>query len=258
MPGAKWFPEARLNFAENLLRRGDQGDAFVFWDERGFQRRVSYSQPHERRVARGAGAGAARPAPGRPRRRLHPEHARDRHARARRAVAGHRLVVAARPISARAACSTASARSSRRSCSSPTATATPGASSTCSSASPRSPRGCRACARSWWCRTCDPRPDVVGHPEGGAARRMAAQAHARRDRVRAAAVRASGLHPVQLRHHRHAQVHRARRRRRAAAEPEDAQAAVRRAARRPLLLLLHHQLGGVEPALPRACAPRRP
>ena len=44
MPGAKWFPEARLNFAENLLKRGDQGDAFVFWDERGFQRRVSYSQ----------------------------------------------------------------------------------------------------------------------------------------------------------------------------------------------------------------------
>jgi acetoacetyl-CoA synthetase len=44
MPGAKWFPEARLNFAENMLKRGDQGDAFVFWDERGFQKRVSYSQ----------------------------------------------------------------------------------------------------------------------------------------------------------------------------------------------------------------------
>ena len=43
MPGAKWFPEARLNFAENLLKRGDQGDAIVFWDERGFQRRMSYS-----------------------------------------------------------------------------------------------------------------------------------------------------------------------------------------------------------------------
>jgi acetoacetyl-CoA synthetase len=43
MPGAKWFPDARLNIAENLLKRGDQGDAFVFWDERGFQRRVSYS-----------------------------------------------------------------------------------------------------------------------------------------------------------------------------------------------------------------------
>jgi acetoacetyl-CoA synthetase len=44
MLGAKWFPEARLNFAENLLRRGDRGDAFVFWDERGPQRRVSYSE----------------------------------------------------------------------------------------------------------------------------------------------------------------------------------------------------------------------
>ena len=43
MPGAKWFPEARLNFAENLLRRGDRGDALVFWDETGFRRRVSYA-----------------------------------------------------------------------------------------------------------------------------------------------------------------------------------------------------------------------
>ena len=43
MPGAKWFPEARLNFAENLMRRGDRGDAFVFWDETGLRRRTSYS-----------------------------------------------------------------------------------------------------------------------------------------------------------------------------------------------------------------------
>jgi acetoacetyl-CoA synthetase len=43
MPGAKWFPEARLNVAENMLRRGDQGDALVFWDETGFRRRVSYA-----------------------------------------------------------------------------------------------------------------------------------------------------------------------------------------------------------------------
>ena len=43
MPGARWFPEARLNFAENLMRRGDRGDAFVLWDERGFQRRVSFA-----------------------------------------------------------------------------------------------------------------------------------------------------------------------------------------------------------------------
>ena len=31
MPGATWFPEARLNFAENLLRRRDDADALVFW-----------------------------------------------------------------------------------------------------------------------------------------------------------------------------------------------------------------------------------
>jgi len=43
MPGAKWFPEARLNFAENLLRRRDESDALVFWDETGFRRRMSYS-----------------------------------------------------------------------------------------------------------------------------------------------------------------------------------------------------------------------
>jgi acetoacetyl-CoA synthetase len=43
MPGARWFPDARLNFAENLMRRGDRGDAFVFWDESGLRRRVSYA-----------------------------------------------------------------------------------------------------------------------------------------------------------------------------------------------------------------------
>src|SRR5688572_10871924 len=43
MPGASWFPEARLNFAENLMRRGDRGDAFVLWDETGFRRRLSFS-----------------------------------------------------------------------------------------------------------------------------------------------------------------------------------------------------------------------
>jgi acetoacetyl-CoA synthetase len=44
MPGARWFPDARLNFAENLMRRGDRGDAFVLWDERGAKRRLSYSE----------------------------------------------------------------------------------------------------------------------------------------------------------------------------------------------------------------------
>jgi len=43
MPGARWYPEARLNIAENLMRRGDRGDAFVLWDESGPRRRVSYA-----------------------------------------------------------------------------------------------------------------------------------------------------------------------------------------------------------------------
>jgi acetoacetyl-CoA synthetase len=46
MPGAKWFPDARLNFAENMLRRRDAADAFVFWDETGFRRRISHAELH--------------------------------------------------------------------------------------------------------------------------------------------------------------------------------------------------------------------
>ena len=46
MPGAQWFPEARLNFAENLLRRNDDGDALVFWGEEKVKRRLSFAQLH--------------------------------------------------------------------------------------------------------------------------------------------------------------------------------------------------------------------
>ena len=42
MPGAKFYPEARLNFAENLLRRRDDADAIVFWGEDKVKRRLSY------------------------------------------------------------------------------------------------------------------------------------------------------------------------------------------------------------------------
>jgi acetoacetyl-CoA synthetase len=43
MPGARFFPEARLNFAENLLRRRDAGDAIVFWGEDKVKRRLSHA-----------------------------------------------------------------------------------------------------------------------------------------------------------------------------------------------------------------------
>jgi len=40
--GPRWFPGARLNFAENLLRYDDDRDALVFWNERGRQRALSF------------------------------------------------------------------------------------------------------------------------------------------------------------------------------------------------------------------------
>ncbi|MFH1803659.1 MAG: acetoacetate--CoA ligase [Pseudomonadota bacterium] len=42
MPGAAFFPDARLNFAENLLQRDDDMDALVFWGEDQVKRRVSW------------------------------------------------------------------------------------------------------------------------------------------------------------------------------------------------------------------------
>ena len=41
---AIWFPEARLNFAENLLRRRDQGVAIAFWAEDQLRQEVSWDQ----------------------------------------------------------------------------------------------------------------------------------------------------------------------------------------------------------------------
>lgn len=48
MPGAQFFPEARLNFAENLLRRRDGGAAMIFRNEKGQERVLSYHELHER------------------------------------------------------------------------------------------------------------------------------------------------------------------------------------------------------------------
>ena len=42
MPGAQFFPDARLNFAENLLVRDDDTDALVFWGEDKVKSRISW------------------------------------------------------------------------------------------------------------------------------------------------------------------------------------------------------------------------
>ena len=44
MPGARFFPEARLNFAENLLKFDDEQPALVFRNERGTRRVISYRE----------------------------------------------------------------------------------------------------------------------------------------------------------------------------------------------------------------------
>jgi len=44
MPGAKWFPDARLNFAENLLRCRDDSEALVFTSETGVSSTLTYRQ----------------------------------------------------------------------------------------------------------------------------------------------------------------------------------------------------------------------
>ncbi|WP_306119185.1 MULTISPECIES: acetoacetate--CoA ligase [unclassified Roseitalea] len=46
MPGARFFPDASLNFAENLLRRSGDGDAIVFTGEDKVTRRLSWDDLH--------------------------------------------------------------------------------------------------------------------------------------------------------------------------------------------------------------------
>jgi acetoacetyl-CoA synthetase len=53
--GPKWFRNARLNFAENLLRFRDDREALVFWNERGRQQALTYAELYQH-VARFAAA----------------------------------------------------------------------------------------------------------------------------------------------------------------------------------------------------------
>ncbi len=64
MPGARFFPNARLNFAENLLRSRGEGDALVFRGEDKVERRLSWdalrasvSRAQQALLALGVGPG---------------------------------------------------------------------------------------------------------------------------------------------------------------------------------------------------------
>jgi len=47
MPGAVWFPDARLNYAENLLRSREDTDAIVFWGEDQVRTRFSHKELYD-------------------------------------------------------------------------------------------------------------------------------------------------------------------------------------------------------------------
>ena len=55
MPGTRFFPEARLNFAENLLKHRDERSALIFAGEDGAMRHISYAELYQQvaRVAEG-------------------------------------------------------------------------------------------------------------------------------------------------------------------------------------------------------------
>ncbi len=63
MPGARFFPEARLNFAGNLLRQRDERPALIFCNECGARRELSWRQLEEEvaRIAAGLRAAGVQP-----------------------------------------------------------------------------------------------------------------------------------------------------------------------------------------------------
>ncbi|HKR34926.1 MAG TPA: acetoacetate--CoA ligase [Steroidobacteraceae bacterium] len=63
MPGARWFSDARLNYAENLLRRDDDTPAIIFRNERGQRRQLSWRELRREtaRIADGLRAAGVTP-----------------------------------------------------------------------------------------------------------------------------------------------------------------------------------------------------
>lgn len=47
MPGAEFFPEAKISYAENMLRRRDSGTAIISRDEVGAERKISFEELYD-------------------------------------------------------------------------------------------------------------------------------------------------------------------------------------------------------------------
>jgi acetoacetyl-CoA synthetase len=64
MPGARFFPEARINFAENILRRRDASPAMIFNGEHRIQRSLTFAELHAQACGMAAALKAAGVRPG--------------------------------------------------------------------------------------------------------------------------------------------------------------------------------------------------
>ena len=96
MPGARWFPDARLNFAENLLTRraaDDTGDSLVFRGEDRLVRRVSHAELVATTSRVAAALKRLRRRRGRSRRGVRSEHAGSDRSDAGRDEPGRGVVV---------------------------------------------------------------------------------------------------------------------------------------------------------------------
>ncbi len=63
-PGARWFPGAKLNFAENLLKYRDGHLAFIFRREDGESEEITYAEAYDRVTGMAASLREARVVPG--------------------------------------------------------------------------------------------------------------------------------------------------------------------------------------------------
>ena len=62
MPGAKWFPGMRMNYAQNILKKHDSSEAMLFWGEDKVKRKVTWAELNNQvsRCAQGLKAAGVR------------------------------------------------------------------------------------------------------------------------------------------------------------------------------------------------------
>ncbi len=244
----RFFPEARLNYAENLLcRRNDESPgAGVSRRKQGQDHRLVGGAQRQGGAPfpRSRGGGDRGRRPGLCGRAQSPGH--DCHhfsPSAPSAPSGPR----AHPISASAASSTGSARL-RRACSSPataiTTTARPSTSVRKSATSPRMIAGLEQILLLDYIG--EARAQATKHSRRAQPRRRGGRNERRAHTFRPAAVRPPPLHPLFVRHHGRSQVHRSPRRRHSPQASDGAGAQYRSQEGGPSVLLQHLRVDDVE------------